>query len=166
MIDEKWAPCQICTKYEVSTHGHIRNVKTGTILKPFRQNRGYCQINLLDAGGKIHKPTVHRLVALAFLGPSDLEVNHKDLDKGNNRLDNLEYVTRKQNQCHASDNGAWKFDPAVPPPSAKLGIEQVREIRKLNAEGVGYGKLAIQFGVDKSNIAAIVKRRSWAHVDP
>lgn len=81
------------------------------------------------------------------------------MDKGNNNVENLEYVTRKQNMVHAGTNGAFAEHN---PYSAKLTESQVLEIREAYAKGgVGYGALAERFCVDKSNIAAIVKRRSW-----
>lgn len=84
--------------YEVSNTGQIRNVRTGRILKQRLNNRGYCQVCLCKDG--VQKMfTVHRLVAKAFIpNPKNLpEVNHKDECKTNNRLDNLEWCTRKYN---------------------------------------------------------------------
>lgn len=159
---ETWKPIPKCPKYSVSDFGRIKNTKTGKVLSPFRQNRGYIQIRLFLGGGESWRPAVHRLVAEAFIGPSDLEVNHKDLNKENNRIENLEYVTRSQNQKHASENGVWGGHNAD---AAKLTSDQVLAIREAHATGSkGYGKLALEYGVDKSNIAAIVKRRSWAHI--
>jgi hypothetical protein len=159
--NEAWAEVRKMPRYEVSTVGRIRNKDTGRILKPFTQNRGYRQIVLSGDTGT-WRPTVHRLVAEAFLGPSDLEVNHKDLDKGNNRIENLEYVTRSQNQAHAAENGAWREHN---PDAAKLTADQVLAIRETHATGAkGYGKLALEYGVDKSNIAAIIRRRTWKHI--
>jgi len=51
------------------------------------------------------RPSVHRLVAAAFLGKSDLDVNHIDFDRANNRLENLEYCTRKENTAHSKRAG-------------------------------------------------------------
>lgn len=54
----------------------------------------------------IHSKTykAHRLIASAFLGVSTLEVNHKDCNKGNNKINNLEYMTRRENMLHAVAN--------------------------------------------------------------
>ncbi|WP_321388719.1 HNH endonuclease signature motif containing protein [uncultured Enterococcus sp.] len=91
--------------YQVSSIGRIKSLLTAraTILKTRVNQWGYEVVNL-----KIEKETktkqIHRLVAEAFLG-SDLtksQVNHKDGDKLNNRLDNLEWVTPKENMEHAN----------------------------------------------------------------
>lgn len=57
--------------------------------------------------GKFHQVSVHKLVAAAFHGISDLIVNHKDCSKLNNRPDNLEYTTVAENTRHAAANGQY-----------------------------------------------------------
>ncbi len=86
--------------YMVSDCGRVMNVKSGRILKLFTGRR-YVQLNLYKNG----LPTccwVHRLVLCAFKGlpKDDQECNHKDGVKHNNRLRNLEWMTRKENVQH------------------------------------------------------------------
>lgn len=84
--------------YEVSNEGRIRNKNTGRILKPNKIHNGYLQVSLCKDGER--KPAlVHRLVAQAFLpNPNHYpQVNHKDEDKTNNSVDNLEYCTIQYN---------------------------------------------------------------------
>ena len=162
--EEQWIMIRNAPNYDVSNHGRVRNGKRSRVLTPFRQNRGYLQIRITDRDGKAWRQTVHRLVAEAFLGPSVLEVNHKDMDKENNIPSNLEYVTRGQNQRHAAAMGAWDTGTHTRS-AAKLDEVTVALIRSMHAsDGYGYGKLAKMFSVDKSNIAAIVRRRSWKNV--
>ena len=83
--------------YEVSSHGRVRNIRTGRILAGY-YNNGYKQIKLK---GKDYK--IHRLVALAFLpNPDNLpQVNHIDERKDNNDVSNLEWVTISDNVKHS-----------------------------------------------------------------
>ena len=61
---------------------------------------GYLKITLVNKEGKFRYFRKHRLIAWAFFGQSDMQVNHKDGDKTNNKISNLEYVSQMENQCH------------------------------------------------------------------
>lgn len=76
-------------------NGAIRN-KSGAVLKQRTTPNGYLKVTLYK-DGKPYQISVHRLVMLAFVGDSDLQVNHKDEDKTNNSLTNLEYLTGLEN---------------------------------------------------------------------
>lgn len=96
--------------YEVSSDGDIRRIKggkgakLGVFLRGKTGNSGYHEVCLAKEGKHSWK-LAHRLVAEAFLGESDLHVNHKNCDKLDNRLSNLEYVTQSENMRHAVANG-------------------------------------------------------------
>lgn len=96
------------TNYSVSNIGQIRNDNTDRILKPSLQ-QGYYHITL-TINKKQKNLRVHRLVALAFiLNPKNKPyVNHKDGDRKNNKVDNLEWVTPKENIQHAHKTGLVK----------------------------------------------------------
>jgi len=97
---EEWQTIDAFSNYDVSNFGNIMNNKTGKILKPSIKS-GYYNISLLnETSKKTYK--VHRLVALAFIeNPENkLEVNHKDKNKLNNSVLNLEWMTRKENNIH------------------------------------------------------------------
>lgn len=66
------------------------------ILKPYKEARGYLKVTLYN-NGKKKKFKVHKLVLEAFVGKSELTINHKDENKMNNNLNNLEYMTNKNN---------------------------------------------------------------------
>ena len=103
MLNEIYKPIEGHTDYEVSNLGNVRN-KHGLILKTYRINSGYLCLKLhTDKVRTSH--LVHRLVLKAFEGSSPLEVNHKDGDKHNNQLSNLEYVTSSENKLHALKTG-------------------------------------------------------------
>lgn len=83
-------------------------------LKPQDNGNGYLYV-VLQKDKKRFKKYVHRIVANAFIGFSKLEVNHKDLNKKNNNIKNLEYVTKSENHRHANQkrprtrNGKGQF---------------------------------------------------------
>jgi hypothetical protein len=85
--------------YQVSNIGRVKSFITGKFIKPSISTPGYYRLNLY----KNKKPKgfdVHRLVAISFLGEKRMYVNHKDLNKLNNNIENLEYTTNRQNSNH------------------------------------------------------------------
>ena len=112
-IKEQWKVIAQFPNYEISNYGRVRRVwKNHTKLKKTRLNEcGYEIIHLSKDGTNKHRP-IHRLVAVAFIdNPNNLpEVNHIDGNKENNRVDNLEWVTRSDNMKHAYSigRGRWK----------------------------------------------------------
>jgi hypothetical protein len=86
--------------YSVTDDGHIFSHHRDVWLKPFKVGAGYHRVGLYYLG-KTHNRYVHRIVAEAFIGPSNgREINHKNGDKTDNRVENLEWVTRSQNNQH------------------------------------------------------------------
>ena len=110
--------------------------------------------------------SVHRLVALNFLeNPNNLpSVNHIDGNGLNNRLDNLEWTSPKNNTLHAYKVGLAKGKRGEKNPSAKLDDDKVRQIRKLCAENqVTQRKIAEMFGVVPMVISDIKSGKTWKH---
>jgi len=102
MIDtEVWKKVEGFPNYSVSSYGKVRNDNTRKLLKAYDEGNGYFRVNLYN-NGKEHGCLLHRLVAEAFLPqPSKQhEVNHKDGNKENNVVENLEWVTRSENHIH------------------------------------------------------------------
>ena len=109
---EEWRPVEGYEGlYEVSNTGRVRSLdryvkgkgesyrlRKGSILSLVKSNLGYLQVSLC-CNGKYKTINVHRLVAQTFiLNPDNLpEVNHKDEDKTNNSIENLEWCTAKYN---------------------------------------------------------------------
>ena len=110
-MNEYWKPT-FHDLYEVSNLGNVRriapgiNTKTGRVLKPCKSGNGYMIVGL-HKGGSRKNCLVHRLVAEAFISqiPKGLTVNHKDGNKLNNELNNLEIVTYSENLKHAIRTG-------------------------------------------------------------
>ena len=101
---EFFKPINGYDNYEVSNYGKVRNKKTGRILKGAMTNSGYMLVTLSQKG-KIKSFSIHRLVMETFNPRPDmktLDVNHIDWNKTNNRLENLEWTTHKDNLLYGS----------------------------------------------------------------
>ena len=109
-IEEVWKPTEY-KGYEVSNLGRVKSYRcdkvNGKIMKPYLSTKGYLQIDISLDGRKrknrVHL-AVHRLVAMAFI-PNSFnlpQVNHKDEDKTNNRVDNLEWCTNEYNSYYGT----------------------------------------------------------------
>lgn len=135
-------------------------------LKPFPNGRGYLQVSLWDADRfKNVNFLVHRLVAAAYIPNPDAlsQVNHKNFDKVDNRVDNLEWCTDVQNTQHAVDSGVFK-KRVRHRNSSKLDEAQVRTIRTRQANGETMVALAKEYNVSWSAVKFAVKRRTWKHI--
>lgn len=92
-------------KYLISKDGIIKSAKTGKIKALISDAKGYQRVGLCNKYLKTHK--VHRLVAINFIPNPDNkpQVNHKDGNKKNNKVENLEWVTNAENSSHAYKTG-------------------------------------------------------------
>lgn len=90
--------------YQVSSWGRVRSWYS-CILHPEVTKKGYLRVDLYDADGNRKHKKVHRLVANAFIPNSDgkPQVNHKDGNKKNNSVTNLEWVTDAENKDHRKE---------------------------------------------------------------
>ncbi|MGI8996772.1 MAG: HNH endonuclease [Pyrinomonadaceae bacterium] len=167
---EQWKPVVGWEEYyEVSNYGRVRTSKgydfhrVRGVLRPRLNNVGYYRLTLARKRQKAER-TVHRLVAEAFLGPcpKGYEVNHRDGDKANNRLENLEYTTHRGNMRHAARVGLLRLGEANH--SAKLTTPQVREIRLMVAGGMTHHAVAQHFNIGQATVTDIVRRKIWKHV--
>ena len=157
-----WKPIEGFAKYEVSAEGEIRSHKNGgRILKPTPNHRGYMRVSFYQ-DGKAHWRSVHRVVAQAFIpNPKSLpQVNHQDSDKGNNRADNLEWVTGQENIDHAAEN----FKRGSDHYAAKLTEPDVLEMRWLRSLGVAVAEIAKAYGVAKRTAREAITGKTWRHI--
>jgi len=148
--------------YYVTTLGRVWSSKSDRFLRPSVSSNGYLVVSLSHVGRR-QSFTVHGLVVRAFLGPKppSMEVNHRDGNRINNRLDNLEYVTRRYNIRHAFALQLYRRD-GVHNARARLTPDQVIEIRQCWASGGWtHAELARSYGVNRKTIGDIIHSRTW-----
>lgn len=105
---ELWKPIKEYEEYyQISSLGKVRSIRNDIILKYEEHTSGYRRVKLCKEGSQI-KFYVHRLVAVVFIVNPDPEnlfiVNHKDLNKKRNTVENLEWVTCSENIQHYYDS--------------------------------------------------------------
>lgn len=158
-------------RYEASNDGRIRWVKE---LKQFESWNGYKILSLRAKPCNQTTVRVHRLVAEAFLGkcPTGLVVNHKDGNKKNNTIENLEYVTKSEDNKHALDLGLRRppqhfenYKRGEDHPFAKLNEQQVLEIRKIRKETkFGERRISKMLNLPRGAVGHVIKGKSWKHI--
>ena len=105
-----WKPVLGYEKYYlINTTGDVCSVRKNRLLKPRTDRYGYKDV-LLHKDGKGRRFSIHRLVAENFLGtcPEGYQVNHKNCNKADNLVSNLEYMTQDENMHHAAMNGIYQ----------------------------------------------------------
>ena len=140
--------------YEITRDGKVINKITNHTLSPQPNGKGYLRVCI---GGQLM--FVHRLVAQKYIpNPEKKEqVNHKDGNKLNNCVENLEWVSNKENREHAVRNKLHL--QAEDCPWSKLNWEKVKYIREHRNEDAW--DLAELFGVSHSTIWDVWQYRSW-----
>lgn len=175
MSEERWLPVVGYEGlYEVSDLGNVRVVfssKHSHIGKTIgsTKNTGYREVVLTGPDGVKSSHRVHKLVLLAFVGPAPvgLECNHKNGVKTDNRLENLEWVTRSEQHLHrvhvlGSDALSCTNQSGEKNRSAKLTQSEVDDIRSMAATGRLYHReIAKMFGVNRQAIGKIVNHDRW-----
>lgn len=135
------------------------------ILKSQPDAGGYLWLSLHDKP-KLRRAKIHHLVLEAFIGPRPrrMVTNHKNGDKLDNRLENLEYVTSSRNNTHALRKGLRSPARGERQGKAKLTEDQVRYVRAMRGQK-SHSALAKELGVAKSTIGHIQLRLTWRHLD-
>jgi len=170
MSKERWKPVVGYEgAYEVSSCGRVRSLdrivkhsqggtqfRRGRELKRGDDGNGYRAVNL-SLNGKESNEKVHRLVLLAFGGEQPcgkIECHHMDSNRANNRIENLEWVTRSENARHAYDNGQCGH--------IKMSPVLAGQLRRLYATGeYSQRQIAPLFGICQSAVSVIVRGEIW-----
>ena len=150
--------------YMISNFGEIYSTNAGTLMNLNTLNTNYLSVVLACEDGKPRNFLVHRLVAYEFCNPpldfQKYQVNHKDACKIHNTENNLEWVTRKENMKHASDNGLNDATRGENNYFHVLNEDQAIRIRDILKE----------VGLDENNpnnydlVGNIKRKVAWKHI--
>ena len=175
---ERWMPvCGYEDRYMVSDAGRCANIRTRGGQRRWRvlsiepSTSGYVRYALCGADGKRRDLSAHRLMWEAFKGqiPNDLQMNHKNGIKHDNRFENLEIVTASENTVHAHKVLGYtpvgnKQAAGSKNGRAKLTEADVQLIRESYSKGITQDALAKKFGVHQTIVSMVVRRVTWRHI--
>lgn len=153
--------------YSITPDGEVYSWVSKKSLKPsIDRSTGYRAVSL-HKNKKSKTFIIARLVALTYLKKplkKRSQVNHKNGIKTDDRVENLEWCTAKENQRHAFATGLNKGKKGEKNVRARLTNEKVKTIRELYKQGEFQINLAKKFKVCQTSISAIVRRQTWRHI--
>lgn len=167
---EIWSPIinlndNIKPYYFISTHGRVFSLATNNFIIPHENHNGYLQVSLMTYSGRVFRK-VHRLVMLTFSyfpNCENLQVNHKDTNKKNNYLYNLEWVTPKENIEHAIINNC-RDSKGSKNPMAKITELDAIKIYNLIISGKSDIEISNIINCNTSIIREIALGYTWKHL--
>lgn len=167
-VEEEWKPIPGFPGYEASSLGRIRNTRLGHVLDGTTTNKNHIQVNVRGERGRRSAP-VHRLVALAFLGPPPpgFVCRHLNAVRTDNRPHNLAWMSKEESIRLTHQLGRIPFDHmrGEKNPAAKLTADRVRAMRARHSAGESSVALAAEFGVSERAVGKVVTRQQWRHVE-
>ena len=144
------------------SNGEVFSLKSSKFLKMQLDRKGYSQFSI---GRKTYR--AHRVVAETFFGASDLQIDHINGIKTDNRINNLEYVTNRENFDRSVSSGlrTWEKVKGDNNKNRKISSKEVLEILALKPSLPDeYTNLAIKYNVSESTVRDIMKGRSWKSI--
>jgi len=152
------------THYEISNDGFVRNLKTNRLLAGSHDSRGYVTVSIW-VNDKLYTKKVHRLVAEAFIPNPDNKptVNHKDGNKENNSISNLEWATHQENIDHAINTGLRDLK-GMKASSNIYTDEEVHVVCKMLEEGKSAKYIAKELNVNINLPRRILYSGKWEHI--
>ena len=153
-------------RYSVTDEGQVWSHRSNKFLKPNDIGKGYLQVTLYNS--KTRKSfLVHRIVADEFVdNPNNYtEINHRNGNKFDNTIGNLEWFSRSENMKHAHDNRLAIAKKGEEQWYSKLTDEEVIEIKELlKISDITQKQIAELYGVSQSNISIIKCDKGWKHI--
>ena len=149
--------------YDLSEYGVVTNTNTGKRVASFKNQKGYHRIALCREG-TTKTLTLHRLVLTVFDKPcpEGHVAHHKDRNRDNNHISNLEWILKSDHFYHPTHIRTPLLGSSCP--NAKLTEEQVAIIKRNHTNGASIKSLAELFGVSTRAIGFIVPGVTWRHV--
>lgn len=171
MIDmiEEWKPIiidNIKNDYLISTFGRVYNSLTNKFLSPCENHNGYLHVGLYTYDGKRVTRRIHRLVMLTFCyfpGCEKLQVNHKDTNKHNNHITNLEWATPLENTRHAIINNC-RSSVGENNPKATITNNDAYKIYEMVIDGKSDSYIANCIGCSIGVVRELCLGRTWTHL--
>jgi len=147
-------------EYTITEDGVITRIKSGRVIKHQVNVDGYFVVNLVKDGKSYHR-RVCRLKAEAFLNDfsEDKVVNHKDLNKQNDALDNLEMVSTLENNLHSI-----RLQPDKHKGRATITKEVATKICEMFVSGATNEEVSKQLSVSKDVVSKIRNKSAWRDV--
>ena len=164
MSIEEWIPAAgYVGRYEVSSLGRVRSLLTGKSLTPVVATTGYLTLCLQGANHQQRSELLHRLILRSFAGnaPDNHECAHLDGIKANCALNNLKWVTHKENSAHRKIHGSENTPSGEAAGQAKLCYQDVQRIKEASLFGATRIALARIYGVSSGCISNIVLGKNW-----
>lgn len=172
MDSEMWKKIIVYnTPYMISNRGNIKSM-SGKILKQRLNADGY-PVATLGSNTSCRSPVrIHVLVARAFIPKPNnhdkFEVNHKNFDRKNNNVENLEWVTHQENIKYSyqyNSKAQYIARDGIKNGRATFNDKEILEIRRLyNKENISIAEIALRFNSKSSTIGNIVHNQTWKHL--
>lgn len=155
----------IYKEYLISEDGQVYSLHKNTLRKPVLTKHGYLRL-FIHTNQNIVSCSIHRLVAETYIpNPENKpEVNHINGVKTDNRVENLEWVTSKENKTHAISNGLYDSVIGENHCFSTISDDTAKKICQCLEDGMRNKDIANMFGVTKDMIANIKAGRSYRHI--
>lgn len=152
------------TDYFVNEKGEC--FRKGKKLNPYPNTKGYLKICVYQNGKRIGQFAVHRMVAELFIpNPDNLpQINHKDGNKKNNNIENLEWCDQSHNMKHAVTELGFNFDTNCR--LTKIPAEEIKKLRlrKQMGETLNVREIAEKWGLDRKYMGKIINGKQRVRV--